>query len=105
MVKIADGDRRAEISEAALGQGSIKKGAAVMVLCAVYERIAKKYGERAERYSHIEIGCASQNIYLQSVSLNLGTVFIGAFRDDKLKEVVNMADDERPLCLMPVGRK
>ncbi len=105
VVKIADGDKRVEISEAALGQASLKNGAVVMVLCAVYERTAKKYGERAERYAHIEVGCASQNIYLQSASLNLGTVFIGAFYDDKLKEVLNMADDERPLCLMPVGRK
>ena len=105
LVKVADGDKRAELSGAGLGQASIAKGAAVMVLCAVYERTARKYGDRAERYAHFEVGCASQNIYLQAVSLNLGTVFIGAFHDDKVKEVLNMADDERTLCVMPVGRK
>jgi len=56
VVKIVDGDKRAEISGAALGQASLKNGAAIMVLCAVYERTAKKYGERAERYAHIEVG-------------------------------------------------
>jgi len=105
LVKVAGGDRRVELSEAALGQDPVEKGAAVIVICAVYERTAVKYGKRAERYAQIEVGCASQNIYLQAVSLNLGTVFVGAFDDDRLKKVVNLRDDERPLCIMPVGRK
>jgi nitroreductase len=57
------------------------------------------------QYVHIEVGCASENIYLQAVALDIGTVFIGAFHDDELSEVLQLEADERPLGLMPVGRK
>jgi SagB-type dehydrogenase family enzyme len=65
----------------------------------------KKYGQRGIRYVHIEVGNASQNIYLQAVSLKLGTVVIGAFDDGKVKKVLNMENAEQPLAIMPVGKK
>ena len=52
----------------------------------------------------MEAGHAAQNIHLQAVSLNLGTVVIGAFRDDQVKKVLGLQPDESPLLLMPVGR-
>ena len=57
------------------------------------------------RYTHIEVGHAAQNIYLQAVSLNLGTVFVGGYDDRKVQKAMNLSDNEIPLCLMPVGRK
>jgi SagB-type dehydrogenase family enzyme len=105
LLKISNGDKRAELYTAALRQGCIKKGAVVFVLSAVYERTTGKYGQRGIQYVHMEIGHAAQNIYLQAASLNLGTVFVGAFYDDQVKAVLNMPDREVPLCIMPVGRK
>lgn len=102
--KILDGDQRKSISEAALKQGSIQKGAAVFAICAVVKRTEVKYGERADRYVKIEVGAVGQNIYLQSVALNLGTVFIGAFNDDQVKAALHLPQDEIPLGIMPVGR-
>jgi SagB-type dehydrogenase family enzyme len=100
---ITKGDVRLELCDAALDQSCIKEGAAVIVFCAVYERTTQKYGERGIRYVHMEVGHAAQNIYLQAVSLNLGTVVIGAFHDDEVKQIVNMTDEEQPLYIMPVG--
>lgn len=105
LVKISSGDKRTELYDAALRQGCIKNGAVVFVLSAVYERTTGKYGKRGIQYVHIEVGHAAQNIYLQAVSLNLGTVFVGAFYDGQVKEVLNMPDREVPLCIMPVGKK
>ena len=105
LLKIADGDKRSEICTAALGQGCIKQCAAVIVFSAVYERTTKKYGERGIKYVHMEIGHAAQNVHLQVVSLNLGTVVVGAFYDDEVKRVMNMTDKEQPLCIMPIGRR
>jgi len=102
---IQSGDKRSELSAAALGQSSVKEGAVVFVFSAVYERITRKYGERGIRYTHIEVGHAAQNVCLQAVSLNLGTVVVGAFRDEEVKKVVRMGKNEQPLYLIPVGRK
>jgi SagB-type dehydrogenase family enzyme len=105
LIRTAEGDRRNALAGAALGQSSIRDGAVVVVFAAVYERITEKYGERGIRYVHMEAGHASQNVYLQAVSLGLGTVTIGAFYDDRVKDVVGFKDDEVPLYLMPVGKR
>lgn len=64
-----------------------------------------KYGDRGIRYVHMEAGHAAQNIYLQATALDLGTVTVGAFYDEQVKEVLNLPDDEQPLYILPVGKK
>ncbi len=102
--KVSDGDKRNEISNAALKQDAIGNSSAIIIITAVYERTAVKYGNRTERYVNIEVGAVGQNVYLQSVSLGLGTVMIGAFKDDDLKNVLNLPASEQPLAIMPLGK-
>jgi len=102
--KIMGGDKRSALSDAALKQAAIERGAAVLVLAGVYERTSYKYGDRAERYVHIEAGSIAENVSLQGVALGLGTVLIGAFKDDEVKNVLQLPDDERPLLIMPLGK-
>lgn len=102
--KMLDGDKRNDLCNAALGQTSIRNAAAVIVISAVYERTTVKYGDRGIKYVHMESGHAAQNVFLQTVPLNIGTVVIGAFDDDAVKEVLKMPEGEQPLYIMPVGR-
>ncbi|MEW6116142.1 MAG: SagB/ThcOx family dehydrogenase [Nitrospirota bacterium] len=104
IIKVKDGDRRDALYAAALRQSCVKNAAAVIVFSAVYERTERKYGERGSRYVHMEVGHAAQNIYLQAVSLHLGTVFVGAFEDNEVKKVMGMPYEEQPLGIMPLGR-
>ena len=101
---VAGGDVRTELCAVALDQEFIEEGGAVLVFAAVYERTTRKYGERGVRYVHMEVGHAAQNVHLQAVSLGLGTVVVGAFHDDEVEKLLQMQDDERALCIMPVGR-
>jgi SagB-type dehydrogenase family enzyme len=105
LVRVAQGDLRKELFRAALDQEPVETASAVMVFSAVYTRTTKKYHERGKRYVHFEAGHAAQNVYLQAVSLNLGTVAIGAFNDADVKQLLLMKADEEPLYLMPIGRK
>jgi len=75
-----------------------------IVLAAVFERTARRYRQRAERYVLMEVGHAAQNVHLQAVALDLGTVVVGAFDDAEVKQVLSLAANEEPLCLMPIGR-
>ena len=105
LLRIAEGDMQEEISWAALGQESLRQAEIIIILSAVYARTARKYGERAERYIHMEVGSAARNVALQVESLGLGTVFIGAFHDSEVKKALGLPEEEMPLCLLPVGRK
>ncbi len=103
--RITEGDKRDELCDAALRQSSVKDAAAIIAFSAVYERTTGRYGEKGVRYANMEAGHAAQNVYLQAVSLNLGTVVIGAFDSEEVKKILNMPEEENPLYLMPVGRK
>jgi SagB-type dehydrogenase family enzyme len=97
-------DPRNDVSRAALNQVAVKDGAISIIISAVYDRITPKYGERGLRYTYLEAGHAAQNICLQAVALNLGTVTIGAFDDNQLKDVLHLAENETPLYILPVGK-
>ena len=97
-------DRRSELARAALGQPWVARAPAVIVLTAVPERTAVKYGARAERYVAIEVGCACQNVLLQATALGLGAVPVGAFTDEAVARVLALPAGERPYLILPVGR-
>lgn len=102
--KKIDGDKREDLYTSALWQKPVIRAPVNFVISGVYERTMKKYGERGKRYVHMEVGHVCQNIYLQAEALNLGTVVIGAFDDQKVKKVLNLKKEE-PFAIMPVGRK
>lgn len=91
------------LADAALGQTCVSQSPCVFVFTGVYARTSGKYGERAERYVHIEVGHAAQNLMLQAVALGLGGVAVGAFRDERIAEVLGLPADHAPLLLVPVG--
>jgi SagB-type dehydrogenase family enzyme len=103
LVMKVSGDRRVDLSRAALHQSSIKKAPAVLLFCAVYERTTGKYGQRGIRYVHMELGHAAQNVCLQAIALGLNTAVIGAFRDTEVKMIAKLPADEQPLYFVPIG--
>lgn len=97
-------DVRLELARAALDQEFIYQAPVDIVICAVYERTTLGYGSRGERYVHIEVGHAGQNIYLQAEALGLTTVAIGAFNDEQVRQVLLLDKQYKPLYIMPLGR-
>lgn len=101
LVKV--GNFMEELSKAAVNQRWVKEAAINIVICAVYERTTRVYGERGYRYVYMEVGHAGQNIYLEATALNLGAVVIGAFHDDWVKSIVNAGENEHPLYIVSIG--
>lgn len=103
LAPVARGDLREALRGAALGQAALGRAPVTLVVAGVVARTATRYGERAERYVHIEVGAAAQNVYLQATALGLGTVYIGAYRDAAVKEVLATPADQEVYALLPVG--
>ena len=94
-------DKRADLARASLNQSWIADAPGVFVIVGFVERMAKKYGERAERYVMLEAGHACQNLLLQAVALSLGGTSVGAFSDEGIKKILGV--DALPLYVVPVG--
>ncbi|MGB9627460.1 MAG: SagB/ThcOx family dehydrogenase [Thermodesulfobacteriota bacterium] len=100
--KVGDEDLRKRLCRAALEQRMIERAPLSIIITADYSRTTAHYGQRGVRYVHMEVGHVGQNISLQAVALNLGSVMIGAFDDKVVKEVLGIK--EEPLYIIPVGK-
>ena len=101
---VAKGDRRDGLCAASLSQSPIREAPISMVISGDYAVTARKYGERAPRYAHIEVGHVGQNVLLQAVALNLSAVGMGAFDDDQVRKALGTPENETPLYIIPVGK-
>ena len=100
---LSEQDLRGGLAVSSLGQVAINQAPVNIVICAVYSRLASKYGQRGIRYAHIEVGHIAQNIHLQSVALGLSSVPIGAFNDEEVKKILSLPANHEPLYIIPVG--
>ena len=105
LVLHVSGDKRKELGEAAYMQTWLSEAPAVFVFSADYKRTSKKYGKRAKRYVHMEVGHAAQNLFLQAEDIGLGSVVVGAFYDEEVAELLQLPAGFAPLALMPAGKK
>lgn len=102
VIKTADTDLRKSIARAALDQMFIANAGIVIIIAARFENTTQRYGERGVRYVYMEAGHCAQNIHLEAVALGLASVPVGAYDDEKLKEVLGL-ELEEPLYIIPVG--
>jgi len=103
--RVLEDDPRPALHQAALRQNAVLEAPLVIVISAVFERTAQKYGDaRTPQYVYLEAGHAAQNILLQAVALELGAVPIGAFYEDQIIQALSLPADQVPLYLIPVGQ-
>jgi SagB-type dehydrogenase family enzyme len=105
LVMVLEGDMRSRLADAALEQTPVRNGAIDIVLTSVYDRITRKYGDRGVRYALIEVGHVGQNICLQATAMELGSVCIGAFYDEQVRDLLKLPKEEAPLYIIPIGKE
>lgn len=105
LTSVREGDLRKDLSGAALGQGMVAAAPITVAVTVVTGKAERRYGARAtSRYVPMDAGHIGQNVHLQAHALGLGTVMVGAFRDDAVAKVLGITSDEEPLYMMPVGK-
>jgi len=98
LVKIAEGDIKTKLFQG-VGQAPIKNAPAVLVITGISER------SKNSNWMYLEAGHAAQNVYLQAVSLELGTVVMAGFKDEDVRKALNLSSQEQPIYIMPIGKK
>jgi nitroreductase len=97
-------EARQMLSNAAYGQKSLQEASVVIVVCVDEKRAAESYGVRGKTlYCIQDTAAAIENILLTACALRLGTCWVGAFKEEDVRVVINAPKQMRPVALIPVG--
>jgi nitroreductase len=92
------------LSSAAYEQRSLQQASIVIVVCADEKRADESYGLRGRTlYCIQDTAAAIENILLTASAMGLGTCWIGAFKEEEIRRVINCPPEMRPIALIPVG--
>lgn len=99
------GDHRIAVARACLVQSWMAGAPVMVVFAAEFRRCTARYGERGVMYTHMEVGHAGQNLFLQAEALGMAAGIVGAFSDQALSQTLRLPREHEPLLVMPVGYK
>ena len=103
-VVVQRGELKHSLAAAAFDQRFIAEAPVCIVVCAEPERSAVQYGERgANLYCLLDAAAAVQNILLTTTAYGLGSCWVGAFDEEKVKTVLGLGPEYRPIAIIPVG--
>jgi nitroreductase len=94
-------ETKEKLAAAAFSQGFITEASAAFVFFADAAASSKKYGERGNLYCIIDASLAAGYAQLAAADIGLGSVWVGAFNDEKVKAIFH--EEGRPVCILPVG--
>ncbi|MCP4646949.1 MAG: SagB/ThcOx family dehydrogenase [bacterium] len=104
LVLVREGAFGEEMFDACMGQTCVRDSAVVIVMTAVRERTASKYGDSADLLIALEAGHISENILLEAVSLGLGAVPVGGFEPAEVDEILGVEEGESALYVNVIGK-
>lgn len=100
---IRDEAVKRKVAEAALNQGFIAEAPLVIVGC-TDSHISGKYGERGvSLYSIQDVACSIMAMMLVAFDNELGTCWVGAFREEEVARILNLPMNLKPVVIVPVG--
>lgn len=99
------GDHRTALARACLSQSWMAAAPVMVVFAAEFRRCTARYGDRGIMYTHMEVGHAGQNLFLQAEALGLAAGIVGAFTDRAVSQTLKLPREHEPLLVMPVGYK
>ncbi|MCW3997835.1 MAG: nitroreductase family protein, partial [Candidatus Bathyarchaeota archaeon] len=91
---------REKIAQASNEQTFIGEAPVVIVACAVTDGYVLSCGQLCYP---IDVAIALDHISLVAVELGLGTCWIGAFNEKKVKQILGIPEEVRVVELMPLG--
>lgn len=102
--QVTQAGHKKALSKASYDQEFLVQAPVVLVFCAAPARSAERYGERGETLYCIQdatIACAYA--MLAAAALGLGSVWVGAFEEQAVAEIIHADPGHRPVAMLPIG--
>lgn len=101
-VVVRDRDLKLRLAEASRNQKFIAEAPVVIVACGFPEKSYQRQGNYMTSWT-IDVAIAVEHLMLQACEEGLGTCWIGAFDEQKVKPILDIPGDVRVLGLTPLG--
>ena len=98
-VVVKDPGLRRRLAEAARNQEFVGQAPVVIVACGTSDYVMTC----GQLTYPIDVAIAVDHMTLAAVEEDLGTCWIGAFYEDKVKEILGVPEDVRVVALLPLG--
>ena len=103
-IVIRNKDTREKISKICDEQYWLLKAPVMIIVCSELTKVKRLFGTRGEAlYAIQNCAAAVENMLLKIHELGLGTTWIGAFDEDKLKEILSVEESARPQAIFALG--
>jgi nitroreductase len=102
-IVVRDAAKKRLIAKAAVGQMFIAEAPVVVVVCANYPRSMRVYKDRGRLYAEQDATAAVENILLAAHALGFGAVWVGAFYESRISEILEIPEHARPIAIVPIG--
>jgi nitroreductase len=99
-VVVREAKTREQLSLAAHGQAHVRQAPVVLACCAETDGHVMPCGQQSYP---IDVAIATTHITLCAAAEGLGTCWIGACSEDKVKEILSIPPAVRVVALMPLG--
>lgn len=101
---VLDEKHKSALVNAAGDQEFLAQAPVVLVFCTHPARAVERYGKRGtDLYSVQDATIACTYAMLAAVALGLSTVWVGAFNEDAVRQIIGAPTDQRPVAMLPVG--
>ncbi len=83
----------------------VKQAPVLIVIVMEKPNILSKFGElvKDKKFSLIDIGIAAEHFCLQAHAEGLGTCMIGWLKEEKIKSLLNIPKNKRPILIITIG--
>jgi len=102
-VIVTDEEKKKEIAVASMNQLWMIQAPVFIVVLSDLEKAKKYFGERGEFYSTQNCAMACENIILTATSLGIGSCFVSAFIEERIREIVGAPDSFRAEAVITLG--
>jgi len=101
--QILNRDIRDRLASAAFDQNAVRDAPCDIIIAGSVRKLIPRYQNESRKFMILEAGHVAQNILLQAVGLDLGSVPIGAFNTNAVNNICQMGRDVEPLYIICIG--
>ncbi len=103
-ILVTNKDNKEVVANACVNQLWLSSAPVLIIVCSEPKYAESLYGERADKLYNIQnCAAATQNMLLAATALGLGSCWIGAFDEEKIKDIFSMTADVRPQSIISIG--